>query len=164
MTKYVYPLAVIACLMSSMVEAVALQAGTSVALVENCLSLATTQIKPLLVDALRAKGITVSASAPLRLVIELRPCDEFNFADQGPRDLDDAPLGPMGARIAPPILRKGKSVTQSSLRLTLIDPLKAKPIAVANEKIAVPKGRAGWTLIPALVRPALDALLAEPTK
>jgi hypothetical protein len=164
MMKSIHALIALAISSGCTVHAMNLPAGTAVSLVENCLSPATQQILPLLIDALRARGIEVSDRASLRLVVELRPCDEFNFANQGPRDLDDAPLGPMGSRIEPPILRKGSTVTQSFLRLTLVDPAKPKPIAVVSEKIAVPKGRAGWTLIPSLVRPTLDALLLAANK
>ncbi len=146
-------------------RAAPLSAGMQVALVEECLSPATRQITPLLVAALAARGIKVAPNAPLKIRIDAQPCDEFAFASAGPRDLDDAPRGPMGAPIAAPISGREKYVTQASLRLTLMETSAAaapRAVATAVRKTPVPVGRAGWTKVPELVRPTLDALLAAP--
>jgi hypothetical protein len=141
-----------------------LQSGTQVQLVDKCLSAAAPQIYPIIVESLLRHGITVVEKAPVRLVIEHYPCDEFDFANQGPRDLDDAPRGPMGSRISPPILRSSTIVSTISLKLSLLTKNTSTASASFTQKASVPKGRAAWTLLPAQVRAATDGLIAQDQK
>jgi hypothetical protein len=148
-------------LQSTESTAKAFNAGAQVQLVDTCLSAATPQLYPLIVEALQRYSIMVVEKSTLRLVIEHSPCDEFDFANQGPRELDDAPRGPMGSRMSPPIMRSSTIASSISLKLSVRTLSANKASATFTQKTIVPKGRAAWTLLPAQVRDAIDGLIVQ---
>jgi hypothetical protein len=88
-------------------------------IVQGCIDSGGEQAVALVSQILRQRGIALSNDAPLALTVTTTPCDEFSFADQGPRDLQDAPKGPIGSTIITPINKSRKAPDKAALRLTI---------------------------------------------
>jgi hypothetical protein len=97
----------------------ALPALSRLNIVQGCIDSGGEQAAALVAQILRRQNIRTASDAPLSLTVTTSPCNEFAFADQGPRDLEDAPRGPLGSKIITPINKSRKAPDSAALRLTI---------------------------------------------
>jgi hypothetical protein len=97
----------------------ALPALSRINIVQGCVDSGGEQATALVAQILRRQNIRAASDAPLSLTVTTFPCNEFAFADQGPRDLEDAPRGPLGSKIITPINKSRKAPDSATLRLTI---------------------------------------------
>jgi hypothetical protein len=97
----------------------ALPALSRLNIMQGCIDSGGEQATALVAQILRRQNIRAASDAPLSLTVTTSPCNEFAFADQGPRDLEDAPRGALGSKIITPINKSRKAPDTASLRLTI---------------------------------------------
>ncbi len=129
-------------------------------IVQGCIDSGGEQAVALVVQVLRRQNIRQNAAAPLTLTVTTSPCNEFAFADQGPRDLQDAPRGPLGSRIVTPINSSGKAPDMASLRLTIRNGQKTI-FWDGRAKTKISPGQTAKSAALGLVLPLLDSALSQ---
>jgi hypothetical protein len=93
----------------------------SVKIEQGCIDENATQALGLARQIFQRAGIATQDSASLVALLTTSPCKEFAFADRGPRDLEDAPRGPIGSKIITPINRPQKEAKSATVRLVVRD-------------------------------------------
>lgn len=133
---------------------------TSVNVVQGCIDSAGEQVAALVRQSLNRRGIRVTSDAPVILTVTSAPCNEFAFAEQGPRDLQDAPRGPLGSKIVTPINKSRKAPTVAGLRLVIRD-ARNKIFWDGRAQARVSETQSAPATVLNLVLPMLDAALSQ---
>jgi hypothetical protein len=133
---------------------------SGVRLLQDCFDPNGDQALGIARQAFRRAGIEIVRSAGLSATVTTSPCKEFAFASRGPRDLEDAPRGPLGSKIITPINIPDNLSKSAGVRLVVRN-RKNEILWDGRAKSDVKPGSTAQSVSLNLVVPLVNALILQ---